>query len=998
MKKLLILGAVAISLSCAAKTTTFIGQTGVVGGDKLSVAANWDNGLPVAGDTLIVSSVVVSVENDIDGLSVKHLYLYKNVDAATAPTLSGNSIAIAGGGNLCLFDGSVISNSISGAGNLVLYGSSGGKLYGSVTITGTFTLAIKNENHLYAYAPVTAGTITGSYNNGYLHLCSTGNSFGTYDLWYAGLQLDIENAINADSVISWRNQQIEANRGRYFFNKSQTIDRIEGPLLSNGLKIYGAGVCTARGTANAITACLLDNSMSFVWNPVGDFTQTFTNRPHNTTGSLIVSNGTVCIEAGCSFARSKSVTVANGATLDVKTGVASAFAAAKTLTLDGTLKVASASGNPFPTTGVTASIGLNGRLELGAGVDLTIDTLYLAGTYPFAGSVFNSGNCDWIEGSGSVTVGNATGRSYWKSAASGLWSDSSMWQTVVPSTSPAFITADGPAYTVTFDATTLTPSSTTLGSAFAGPATFSVAHDAVFGDAATLNVIHGGVYEQTAGYVAVSNSSAASSVSDGGIWRVTGGTNDFRVASSGMFSVTSGGRVEVTGGRLTMTQRAHSYGCPLSFNGGVISVSGDGRFSVENSDGEFNPFGSGEIAVSGTGSIRVGRAFAGPKSADKPMYVSTRDGGTFSSTKGFFLGGTVAGGRTVLDLMGNGTAVNSFGWIAALGLNRSAYCEVNVYTGATVTAGYVGMHIGTVNTKKDSYDCFPTGVVNVAGGTLNAGGDVTTSAGGFYGTIVGGSYWPTYTVSNTTRPLAGNIDHFLRGELNVLAGGTYTQSKGYFAVGLGRASGDVMVDGGTFTKPGDYEGLIGGAGGVGRFVVKGGSTAAFSGGLFAGGFNTNALTVARYWPYLDFSDTASTTATGLVRVVDGTLAVNGAMTFGARGMGVLEVGSNGVVTASSLTLSNNVASVLSFKFGESGAGSVALSGALSIAPGAKLKIDASAYRGRKNRFRLLSAASVLGAFDSTDVEVVSADGRMTYALKSDGLYAVRPVGLTLIVF
>ena len=205
-----------------------------------------------------------------------------------------------------------------------------------------------------------------------------------------------------------------------------------------------------------------------------------------------------------------------------------------------------------------------------------------------------------------------------------------------------------------------------------------------------------------------------------------------------------------------------------------------------------------------------------------------------------------------------------------------------------------------------------------------------------------------------------------------------------------------MVDGGTFTKPGDYEGLIGGAGGVGRFVVKGGSTAAFSGGLFAGGFNTNALTVARYWPYLDFSDTASTTATGLVRVVDGTLAVNGAMTFGARGMGVLEVGSNGVVTASSLTLSNNVASVLSFKFGENGVGSVVLSGALSVADGAKLEIDGTAYRGNRGKFRLLTAGTIEGAFAAENVEI-QGDAGMTYSIEGGVLYALRPKGIRFII-
>ena len=105
----LVMGGLALPLM-AAKTTTFIGQAGVEGGNKFSIVENWSNGLPSAGDTLVVSSVVQSVANDIESLSVKNLHLYKNADLGAAPVLFGNAIAIESGGSLRPLQGSVVSN------------------------------------------------------------------------------------------------------------------------------------------------------------------------------------------------------------------------------------------------------------------------------------------------------------------------------------------------------------------------------------------------------------------------------------------------------------------------------------------------------------------------------------------------------------------------------------------------------------------------------------------------------------------------------------------------------------------------------------------------------------------------------------------------------------------------------------------------------------------------------------------------------------------------
>ena len=272
----------------------------------------------------------------------------------------------------------------------------------------------------------------------------------------------------------------------------------------------------------------------------------------------------------------------------------------------------------------------------------------------------------------------------------------------------------------------------------------------------------------------------------------------------------------------------------------------------------------------------------------------------------------------------------------------------------------------------------------------------------YQGVIIGGTYSTIVTVNNVRQQFTN--PYRLHGEMNVFANGTYKQGMGYLAVGMADADGIMRIAGGTALKDAEFmkaaavhgepngEILIGVCGGNGLVEVTGGGTVDFKGKLFAGGVDPAGLRVPRTWSSLN---TASTASTGTVRVVDGTFAVSGAMTLGARGTGILEVGSNGVVNASSLVMSNNVESVLSFKFGPDGIGCVNLVGGLEITPGAKLKVDASEYTGTESRrFPLVLADSVSGSFAS--VEYDNRKLRMTF--REDGLYAtVNPAGFVLVV-
>ena len=983
----------------AAKTTVFVGQANVADGDKFSVVGNWSNGLPEAGDTVVISSVVETVWNDYEeNFLFASISMVKNQDAGFASELRGNAVRLSN--TYYLYNGCKSYLEVASSGkDLYLGGNGSSEFHGRITTgSGHCRLYISNNNSVYMYAPlIVNGTLqsngNASYRNGSLFICSTGNYFKTSSIWYNNVNFTVNNAVEPEFVIGWGDTNKENNRGMYRFGATdQTANRIIGtPTRTTGCQIDGTGTLTLNGTADAVSPCLIQGSLSVVWNPSGDFTQTFTNRAHATTGTLTVSNGTMRLAAGGSFNKVKRITVASGATFELATPTAGTLAELTALDVDGTFRFADSSADPFGSASLVVMIGANGSIYVPSGVTVCLPSVCLNGVW-LAEDDYSG--VDWISGGGTVTVGNS-GVSSWKSAIGGSWSDGSKWvDGMVPSTSPAYITAMGASYDVAFDAPAFLPSEIHIGNDAAHTTRLIVSGDrsCVSDGSTSFKVSDGGAFEISSGMIALTNASAAvAAVTGTGVWRVTGGTNEIQTGWNG-FSLKDGGTLQVNAGLFKVQNKLFSYGNGLYLGGGRIEISGEGKFRSENASGEFNPLGSGEVLVKDNASFYLGRAFAGPRIAGVPLHIVLTNSASFTGNAGAFFGDTLTGGSTFIELFGD--SMWNFGWEGAIGLNRSCHVRMDVNRGAFAAMGSYGGHIGGVDTKKDTIACFPTGVVNVAGGTFNGNGGYYGSnanmnaPGKFQGLIVGGAYAPGCTVNNTRRSLAGNVEYAFKGELNVTDGGVYTQ-KGYLAVGMDRGDGAVRINGGTMTKTTAGEVLVGICGGRGLLEVTGGGAATSASPIYVGGVDPSTLAIPRTWPEADSSSTA---ATGLVAVVDGSLAVTGGFVLGACGTGILEIGSNGVVTASSMTLSNNVLSKLSFKFGEGGVGRIVLSGALTVSDGAKLEIDASAYQGKRGRFRLLSAGAVSGAFAPVDVDIISEDGRMTYALDGNSLYALRPNG------
>ncbi|MBR2982442.1 MAG: hypothetical protein IKC80_04340 [Kiritimatiellae bacterium] len=995
MKKI-ILAFVSAALSCVAfgaKTTCFTGRAGVEGGNLFSVAENWDNGLPAAGDTVVVSSTVKQVVNDFaSGFKLKSLYLKKNETVDFAPELTGNPVVLAS--TLYLYDGAKNFLDVTADADNFYLGRENGECYGRIEVNGNCLLYIGNGKTLKLYGPLRVeGTIRGNTNSTYQHgslrLCSTGNYFKTAKIWYNNVYFDVPDAVEPEFVIDWGDTNNENNKGMYIFgSNNQTANRILGTLTrTTGCQISGSGVLSLNGTEDAISPCLIQDSLSVVWNPSGDYTQTFSNRAHTTSGSLTVSNGTMRLAAGGSFKNVSKLTIAEGAVFDLATTAAETFKSLKSARVDGTFRFAPGSSNPFASTELQVDIGRNGVLEIPQGVTLHLPRVFVRGVFPKSG-VYDSSS-GWISGGGEVEVLNAS-LSSWREPVSGKWSDASKWSDgAVPVSAPTYVTAQGTSYDVEFDASVFTPPEINIGNAEGFSSRLTVAGDATLPESAetVFNVAGGGVFEVQSGFVGLTNGDyRLASVSGGGVWRICGGTNEVMTKKWGGFEINAGGTLAVTAGlfRVKNTQYSYAPGCKL--NDGRIVLSGTGSFRSVNESGEFNPFGSGRIEVKDDASLYVGRAFAGPTKSGSPLEISLTDRAMMDCNAGFFLGDTLSGGETLVTV--SDEAYLNLGWKSGIGINRSCRVRLDIISGASVSVGGYGFSVGGLVTKKDSSGAFPTGVVNVVNGNLYGGG-------GYYGKtgFTSGHHYQGCLIGSPDPSTAEwNGQARYHGEMYVGNEGTYEQS-GYISLGVGCGDGLLAVDGGSVTAKGG-EVLVGACDGSGRIELCGGGEMSVGSSMHLGGFDVSGLSIPRTWTMLDHDNLAST---GRVSVIDGTLAVSGGVTLGVRGTGILEVGSNGVVTASSLVLSNRTASVLSFSFGADGVGSIELDGPLTVASGAKLKIDASAYRGKRGRFRLLTAESVAGAFAAGDVELDGGDTDLTAYFLDGSLFVRRHTGFSMIV-
>ena len=442
------------------------------------------------------------------------------------------------------------------------------------------------------------------------------------------------------------------------------------------------------------------------------------------------------------------------------------------------------------------------------------------------------------------------------------------------------------------------------------------------------------------------------------------------VGSAHAIQAEKGGRIEMTGGSLTVTAPTYASASTMPrftlVDGGSLDMSGTAAMSFENvscifAAGDVQLSGSSRISIAPTWTPLEGWAYlyffpnAGETcriTVDESASIAISEKNTY-----FMMGDSDHRGRTIMDWNSSKSLVIANSLAVGMG---NGYGELNISAGLVQGKGR-GVKMGE-NGITAREKLFPTGVVTVTGGRLinsnnSNGGDT------MHGLVVGAG-----NCSSLTSP------GLFRGILNV-HGGSVTNTGHYFGVGLGVGEGDVLQTGGDIRhKPSSgHQMIVAAWGGTGRYVISNGTTSATS-DIFVGGITTNLLPHKPISLYTKCPVT-NHCAKGLLRVAGGSFATDGTLWVSQDGEGTLEVGPNGTVTAAGLALTNtpaaltggaDLAAKVRFDANAQGFGSVAVSGALTIGPGATLEVDASALT-EDGVYPLIAYGTCAGDFSSVTV-------------------------------
>ena len=412
------LAAMGMTAVVHAKTTAWIGS----GGDALwSTAGNWNNGLPAAGDAVIVSNLTASaitVENDLGDIAFASLSL----QGSAAVTLRGNAITLTGnvavgaagssiynditstGGNgtfinctaTCDFYGTLTHTT----GNSSLYANKSGSptvtFHGPLNMGGKAITMYPRDSHSIVFNDiVTAASMSGSYSTTYagaIQFYKSGNQINTVTANHSSYQLRTADAFSESTV--WGFTAHEKN-GHFRLNGfDQTINRLTGggPGTSDGANcVYSSSAAklTLKATEDATTRAKIADAITIVYYPEdGACTQTFANRASTTTGDLVVSNGTIALSGTATFKNVPCIVIADGATFDVG-DTTSALTGLATLELgDGaTFKAASAT-TPFSNAKLSISVASSSMIEIADGLDFSCVDFRVNGRYVKGGGYY----------------------------------------------------------------------------------------------------------------------------------------------------------------------------------------------------------------------------------------------------------------------------------------------------------------------------------------------------------------------------------------------------------------------------------------------------------------------------------------------------------------------------------------------------------------------------------------------------------------------------------
>ena len=820
----------------------------------------------------------------------------------------------------------------------------------------------------------------------------------------------------------------------------QTIDRLAGDLslaqldrkwaavrsranVSDGNNV--AATLTLRGTASAETPMMIADLVSLVWDPVEDFTQTFSNRAHTTTGTLTVNGGAICLKGATTFANVPKVMVKAGARLEVETTGGPVFGNAAVLDVKGTLRVAEGA-QLFAAGKGEINVG-GGKIVLPAGRTMSVACLKVKGV-PQVPGTYAAGDTGigWLEGEGaSITVTEAYVGTYWAAPVDGAWGTAAAWAPEGVPTADVHITADTEDFTVTVGADAETVAGLQIENADK-TTTLSVANALTvtrplveIGKGAVVDVPEGGslTYEPGAYTTKDELSVQRVHIHDGGELRISGGTFSTTKFNGG-WNVRSGGKITVSSGKLsfwmegvtdstdaslkwvTKSTGLRLYdGCSLVVTGGVLEATCSGwnptpfiaqyggtALFGKTAELQLKQVGNGYLTLFGSGKARFEESakfttvndlssylyFAATLST-APAEIDFVDHTVLNGPRQVFLGAHAGGNAgTIMRYASDQTSrVASQYMVVGADFGDS---ELNLASGKLVLGGG-GLHIAAWG-KSDNATWLArtaSGVVNMTGGTIeiNNGGGIN---GVINGLIVGNGS----SVYNGTSALKSTFT----GTLN-LSAGTITHSKGntldnpYLIVGIGAAKGAINQTGGTISfKPlGNWTSpvfaVIGMGGATGTWNVSGGMVE-LGNDLYLGGCSAGTegafehavplLASSHVYPGADKHD-----AVGVLSLSGGTFSVGKDLIMSEDGTGTLEL--------------------------KPGA-KLIVGGKLDARTGSKLVIDARGFAGKSQT--LATFGGTTQGFSEDNIDFLHDDDQVAYLITETSIKLYENRGTVLI--
>ena len=284
----------------------------------------------------------------------------------------------------------------------------------------------------------------GYYNNGIkVYLYTTGNKCQVMDPYFTVTYVPLcENAFDPLGLISfcWNSNGDHASRTpRFDLNGfDQTADRINdaysyapqsetvgiGEIVSlvNSNGKAGETILTLKGSKDAKTQARIQSKVSIVWDPSGNFTQTFSNRVNATSGSITVKGGTVRVNGAASFKNLYGVNVAANATFDLDTTLPSALQTLSRLDVaaDGKIRIGASATTPTSDGQLVAHLAAGAKIAFAGSTTLAAKyvkvggTALADGTYVAGATTETETHADWIEGDGRVVVSGSSSYTDWE--------------------------------------------------------------------------------------------------------------------------------------------------------------------------------------------------------------------------------------------------------------------------------------------------------------------------------------------------------------------------------------------------------------------------------------------------------------------------------------------------------------------------------------------------------------------------------------------------------